>query len=255
MGTTVIRNNSAAPKGRASTQSGRLAHLPPQAGTDTRRSNVMRYSLPAAALALCMASGAAFAAAPSECDAVAGNQVKNCGFETGDFTNWLISGSANAVSQSYAYGVDALDPATGVYSAYFGTEGATPGTVKTGDQLTVTQNIALTEGLKYTLSFYIAQDTTPYTGYTNYFNATFDGSSLLTITKSAIIGNYTLETFTVTSSATGANTLAFSTQNDDGYWYLDDISLVEVPEPASLAIFGAGLTALGAMAYRRRRAS
>ena len=163
-----------------------------------------------------------------------------------------MGGSANAQLQSWAYGVDALNPSTGIYEAYFGTEGITPGTITASDQLALTQNIALTESLSYQVSFYIEQDTPVYKGYTNYFSATFDGTALTTLTASPVIGSYTLETFTVTGSASGANSLSFLTQNDDGYWSLDDISVIELPEPASLALFSIGLGGM-AMMYRRRR--
>ena len=213
----------------------------------------MRPYLPTAALALCLASGTAMAGTSSLCNANAQNQVQNCGFETGDFTDWTLGGSAAALAQSWAYGVDTNNPNSGSYEAYFGTEGATPGTHLSTDSLTLTQNIALTESLTYQVSFYIAQDTPVFSGYTNYFNAGFDGSSLMTLTASGVIGSYLLETFTVTGSATGANTLTFSSQNDAGYWSLDDISLIEVPEPGSIALFGLGLVGF-AVAYRRRRA-
>ena len=50
---------------------------------------------------------------PSECDCVDGNLVANCGFETGDFTDWTLSGD-----QSFT-GV-ALGGHSGCYGAYFG---------------------------------------------------------------------------------------------------------------------------------------
>lgn len=212
----------------------------------------MRFLFPAA-LAMMLASGAAFASAPgSTCDSNAQNQVQNCGFETGDFTDWTVSGSAAVLAQNNLFGVDAYNPNSGTYSAYFGTEGATPGTHLTTDSLSLAQNIALTESLTYTVSFYLSQDTPVTTGYTNYFAVTWDGATEF-LENAASVSNYTLVTFTVTGSASGANTLAFLSQNDAGDWNLDDISVVEVPEPASIAAFGLGLAGLGWAVRRRRR--
>jgi hypothetical protein len=247
----AISSFSGAVRGPATTPSGlKAAFIPPQAETDTRRSTLMRLSLPAAAaLALCLSGGAAMAQCAS-----AQNQVQNCGFETGDFTDWTMSGSNAVLSQTWAYGVDALNAHTGTYEAYMGTEGATPGTHTSADSLTLSQSIALTENLTYQISFYIDQDTAVYKGYTNYFAAVWDGTTLMQETAAAVTNGYVYETFTVTGSASGANTLAFLSQNDAGYWSLDDVSLIEIPEPASLAAFGLGLVGLTA-AYRRRRAA
>jgi hypothetical protein len=195
-------------------------------------------------LAFVMASGSAMAAAPSTCDANTQNQVQNCGFETGSFAGWMVSGSAAVIGQTNLYGVDALDPNTGTYAAYFGTQGATLGTHLATDSLSITQAIALTESLTYQLSFSLAQDTPTSSGYTNYFSVQWDGATIMQQTLSTAQG-YTLYSYTVTGSASGGNTLSFLSQNDSGFWDLDDISLIELPEPSSLAAFGVGLAALG----------
>ena len=48
------------------------------------------------------------AVASSLCDALAGNLVVNCGFETGNFTAWTIGGNTANPGGNY-YGVDAFD--------------------------------------------------------------------------------------------------------------------------------------------------
>src|SRR5712692_8865885 len=55
------------------------------------------------------------AAAPvSQCDAVSGNLVANCGFETGDFTNWTLSGDLSFT------GVDVAPAHSGTFGAFLG---------------------------------------------------------------------------------------------------------------------------------------
>ena len=57
-------------------------------------------------------------------------------------------------------------------------------------------------------------------------------------------------------AAGAATTLAFTGYNDPGYTFVDDVSVtavpaVVVPEPATWALVGAGLAAVGAAARRR----
>jgi len=179
------------------------------------------------------------------------NQVQNCGFETGDTTGWTVGGAAAAYAQATQYGVDNLDPNSGGYEFYAGPEGATPGTSGgTAGALELSQGFTFEANRTYQISFYITNDTTPTTGYTNFFEATFDGAILGTAITGASAFGYTEETYTVTTLA-GLNTLAFYFQNDAGYWDLDDVSILEIPEPASLAMFGLG--AAGLLAFARRR--
>src|SRR5580700_9508392 len=49
-------------------------------------------------------------ATASICDAIAGNLVTNCGFETGDFTGWTLSGNDVPGALGNLYGVEGTDP-------------------------------------------------------------------------------------------------------------------------------------------------
>src|ERR1700728_1754539 len=54
-------------------------------------------------------------AGSSICAAVAGNLVANCGFETGDFTGWTVTGSDVPLSEGILYGVEGQDPIDLIY--------------------------------------------------------------------------------------------------------------------------------------------
>jgi hypothetical protein len=210
----------------------------------------MKRFTAAAALAATLTSTAAFAGT-SICDADPGNPVANCGFETGDFTDWTLSG-AYALSQSNLFGVDSYDAYSGGYGAYFGNTASTPGTYSAANNLVVSQDVTLEVGREYTLSFFLAQSTPTFTGYTNHFDVAFDGVTLLSETAAPATNGFVEYTYMVTGEY-GPNLLAFSAQNDDGEWSLDDIELNQIPEPSSVAMLGVGVLALGLAATRRRR--
>ena len=179
------------------------------------------------------------------CSAVAGNLVQNCGFETGNFTDWTVAANATGVVTA---GFAGEDPHSGTY---FAALGDTSGSYPYG---TLSQTITDVSGQTYTLSYWLESDgATP-----NYFDANWDGTliagSALTDTPDQLSTGYVNYTFTVTG--TGSDTLLFHEQNVPAYWAFDDISLAPttatgVPEPATLGLLAFG--ALAALGIGRRR--
>ena len=218
----------------------------------------MKYLAPTALLAVCLASTSALAG-PSVCDAVSGNAVANCGFETGSLADWTLTGSAFELAQTNNYGIDSYDPNSGSYDAFFANQGSTLGVASPTSDLTLSQNLSLTTGGAYQVSFSVAQDTTVSSGYTNFFSATFDSAVLLTETAAPATGSggVTYLNYTYNVVALGADTLAFSFQNDAGDWFLDDVSVTSlggsapVPESATIAMLATALLGLGWTARRR----
>jgi hypothetical protein len=210
----------------------------------------MRPLFAPAILAALLASSAALAA-PSLCTADSQNLVVNCGFETGDTTGWTFSGAAPVMAQTNLYGIDPYDPNSGNYDVYFATQGGTLGTHTGADSLELSQSITLEINRAYTISFYVAQDSPVGTGYTDYFQATINGVALLTLSNIGSTNGYELETFTYVDTTSSPSTLAFFSQNDAGTWFLDDVFVDQIPEPAAVATFGVGLLGLACM--RRAR--
>jgi len=218
----------------------------------------MKYLAPAAFIAVCLASTTTAFAGSSACDAVTGNAVANCGFETGSLAGWTLTGSSFELAQTNNYGIDSYDPNSGSYDAFFANQGSTLGTASPTSDLTLSQTLSLTTGGAYAVSFSLAQDTPVSSGYTNFFSASFDSAVLLSETAAPATGtgNVTYVNYTYDVIALGTDTLAFSFQNDAGDWFLDDVSVTSlgtapVPEPATIALFATALLGFGWTARRR----
>lgn len=181
---------------------------------------------------------ATMSSAQSLCDAVAGNLVMNCGFESGTFADWTQGG--NSVLDSVSAGF-----------AHTGNWGAQLGPI--GSDATLTQAITDAAGT-VTFDFWLEN-----TGGTpNDFSVEWDGVVLNTastpVTNAGVFG-YT-EQGPLTLASTGHDTLEFIFRNDPSYWGLDDISVVQAtvataPEPGSILLLASVLGVCG-IALRKR---
>jgi hypothetical protein len=180
--------------------------------------------------------GRAAATSVSICDSTAGNLVSNCGFETGDFTSWTLSGNDVPTELGYQYGVegqdplDSISPNSGNYQAFFADIDA--------NATTLSQSIATTSGDEYQISFYLAQDTPVGGGYSNLFSASFGGTTLTSMTAVGVQG-YTQYSYDAVASAS-SSVLSFTLGNDLGEFLLDDVVVTSAtPEPGTWLLLSA----------------
>jgi hypothetical protein len=178
--------------------------------------------------------------------------VANCGFETGDFTSWTLSGKdVTAGLLNIQYGVelgtdpDGNDPNSGSYQAWFADT--------TADTMTLSQVLSTKAGDTYQISFYLAQDTALVSPYHNAFSAAFGTDTLASLTAIPVQG-YTMYTLT---AATGSTDLSFELGNDLGEFLLDDVQVTDVttPEPATLLLLLSAGAVSGLAKKLRRRSS
>jgi hypothetical protein len=198
--------------------------------------------------------------------------IANGGFETpgttpgtysqygggGNIGGWTVTGNDVLVINN-SYSEDTLG-----FNAHGGQNALDiTGASNTGPSDGVFQNIATTAGQTYSLSFWVGNaDTTgsfaPYYTQPSTINLQIDGGSLVAFTNRNVTENaINWEEFTYLFTATGSSTnLAFlNGTTGDNEAGLDDVSLVAVPEPASLALLGAGLLAFGSLRRRKPRAA
>lgn len=155
--------------------------------------------------------------------------VLNGGFETGDFTDWTVSGNPGIA-------VNTDDPHSGDYAV----DGWAVGSLSY-----ISQWIPTIVGDTYQLSWWLANDSAPY-GETTEFDA-WAGNAQFQLYDFPIAFPYSQ--FTLGFTATSTTTLIqFGIEQDPSCMFLDDVNVAnlgQVPEPASAGLIGLGLVGLG----------
>jgi hypothetical protein len=171
------------------------------------------------------------AAAFSLAHPASANLITNPGFETGNFTGWTLAGFGNV-------GVDSSNPHSGSYAAFFG-EGSP----------IVKQIVNTVPGATYTVSFWLANTSVTSNG----FGVVWSGETLLDLLHPDRFG-YTLFTFSGVRATGFTETLLFNGTAPEGFWYLDDVSVIQSGSvPESFSTLWLALPFAGMVAFRRFR--
>jgi hypothetical protein len=159
--------------------------------------------------------------------------VFNGGFETGDFTGWILSG--NPIPGK----VDTTNPHSGSFAADLNA---------LGSQSFMAQPLTTTPGAMYNLAYFL--DISPdSTGGPVEFLAQING---VTVFDQTNIPPQPYTRYSFAFVATGASTeIKFGFRNDPGAFFLDDVSVTAVPEPSSIWL-GLLVIAFAIVALRRQ---
>jgi len=142
---------------------------------------------------------------PSFCNAIPGNMVNNCGFETGSFSGWTQIGDTSFT------GVNPASANSGNFGAFLGPVGTFGG---------VQQVITTVPGQQYGFTFYVRHDG----GAGNGWRASWNSDVLISQTEAPAFP-YTVFGFTVMATGT-SSTIKFEFFQVPAFYYLDDVILV-----------------------------
>ncbi len=160
--------------------------------------------------------------------------VQNGGFETGDFSDWLLAGYT---ADTYSFVDDGtvitgLVPHSGSWAATLGQNFA-----ETKALGSLSQTLPTTAGELYQIAFWLSSmgDSTGAT-VPNQFHVLWDSIPLYDVTN-ALVFDWTYYQF-VASAPSSGTTLAFRFTDDPGNWALDDVAVTPVPVPILQAVTG-----------------
>jgi len=139
----------------------------------------------------------------ADCDRVPGNLVRNCGFETGDFTNWTRSGDPSFTT---------IDM-TSAHSGNFGLD-----TGPTSGLGFIAQNLATTPGTFYHVCYWIDNEGGP----SNHFTASWEGN-IIVDTSDQQPFTYRQDCFDVFACTDNAE-LKFGFLQAPSFFHFDDVS-------------------------------
>lgn len=169
------------------------------------------YALPV------MASGGT-----SICDAVPGNLVANCGFETGDYSDWVTKAAPTGTD----FGLIQYNVNSGTFAARFG--------AINGQSDYIDQFLPTTPGHSYRVSFFVDSGRLNQGGQ---FVANWDGTNILTI-SGQVGGGFQQYTFILTATSNNTD-LQFGGFSPPAFYYLDDVTAVDtVAVAANLRAWG-----------------
>lgn len=154
------------------------------------------------------------------------NLIENGGFETGDFTDWELTGDSEEYTNGELLiynGVVNADAFSGASAyIYSGSYAAILG--ENGFLATISQGVSTVPGESYLVSFWLVN---PESLPTEQFEVKWNGGTVYNILNPQVLG-WTNVNLVV--SATDTNTvLEFAVENDQDYFGLDDVSVTAIP--------------------------
>jgi hypothetical protein len=167
-----------------------------------------------------------------------GNLIVNGGFETGDFTGWILGGNTS--------GTFVGPPFDGVGHAFSGEHAAVLGAIGTFG--TLSQTFATFPGTEYQLTLWGSNGGAP----PNEVTITLNGNTAFAAVDDPV-HDYVLHVFDFNANST-TYTLLFDYEHSvSGAFVIDDVSVTSVPEPSTLTLFVLSGGVLAACTWSKRR--